>query len=173
MDEENEQNEDPKNDIKGLREAADRGREAAKERDAAKRELAFMRAGIDLDEGGKMVKLWANAYEGELTKEAIRAAALEDGLLKAEGDSSAKEEKPPVTREEQHAEQIRQSLATGNHPGNSEELHPVENALRVGEAARRDGADREEAFSYGLNTLLHAAVEGDERVITRGPGRRA
>ena len=57
--------------IKELRDAADRGREAMQERDQLKREMAFMKAGVDTD--SKAGQLLFKAYDGELDTEAIQA----------------------------------------------------------------------------------------------------
>lgn len=61
-------------------------RKAAKERDALQaqlrerdRELAFARAKIDLDD--PRMKYFVKGYDGELTPEAVRAKAEEDGFL--------------------------------------------------------------------------------------------
>ena len=58
------------------------------ERDAAKRELAMVRAGIDLD--SPTGRLFVKAYDGEASTEAIRSAAAEYGLIQA--DASSEEE---------------------------------------------------------------------------------
>lgn len=58
--------------------------DAAKDRaeaDAAKRELAFLRAGIDLD--SPQGKLFAKAYDGDPTADAVKAQAQEFGLIDA------------------------------------------------------------------------------------------
>lgn len=57
-------------DLKELREAAKRGREAKAEAEAAKRELAFVRAGVDLDT--PQGAMFAKAYDGELDHTAIK-----------------------------------------------------------------------------------------------------
>lgn len=53
--------------------------EARREADAAKRELALIRAGVDLD--SPQGKLFAKAYDGDPTVEAIRKSAEEYGML--------------------------------------------------------------------------------------------
>lgn len=58
---------------------------------AAKRELAFVRAGIDLD--SPTGKLAARAYDGDPTIEAVRAFAQEYGVL------------PPSTQDEEELDQ--------------------------------------------------------------------
>ena len=53
--------------------------EAKAEANAAKRELALMKAGINLD--SPTGKLFVKAYDGEISVEAIKAAAGEYGLI--------------------------------------------------------------------------------------------
>ncbi len=55
---------------------------AAERADAAERELAFMRAGIDV-EANPMAAYFVKGYDGEVTADAIRAKAQEVGLLQA------------------------------------------------------------------------------------------
>ena len=57
--------------IKELRDAADRGKKASQELDAMKREMAFLKAGVDTDT--KVGQLLYKAYEGDLETDAIRA----------------------------------------------------------------------------------------------------
>ena len=66
---------DAKEGKRAYREAEIAKQEATK----AKRELALMKAGIDLESGTG--KLFAKAYDGEATPEAIKAAAQEFGLV--------------------------------------------------------------------------------------------
>jgi len=54
---------------------------AEAEASAAKRELAFLRAGIDLD--SPQGKLFAKAYDGDPTADAVKSAAQEYGLIDA------------------------------------------------------------------------------------------
>lgn len=59
-------------DIKNLRRAAEEGKKA-------KREVAFLRAGIDPDD--KRMAYFVKGYDGELDSSAIRAAAIEAGFI--------------------------------------------------------------------------------------------
>jgi len=72
--------------VRKLEQDAKEGKRAKKEADEAKleaqnakRELALMKAGIDLD--SPTGKLFVKAYDGEITVEAIKAAAGEYGLI--------------------------------------------------------------------------------------------
>lgn len=60
------------------------------EAQAAKRELALLKAGIDTESG--QGKLFAKAYDGELTVEAIKAQAEEYGLIATSQTNEVKEE---------------------------------------------------------------------------------
>ena len=72
--------------VRKLEQDAKEGKRAKKEADEAKleaqnakRELALMKAGIDLE--SPTGKLFVKAYDGEITVEAIKAAAGEYGLI--------------------------------------------------------------------------------------------
>lgn len=62
-------------DIKNLRRAAEEGKKA-------KREVAFLRAGIDPDD--KRMSYFVKGYDGELDATAIRAAAVDAGFIQTE-----------------------------------------------------------------------------------------
>lgn len=64
---------------KQLREAAKRGRDAEARADAAERELAFARAGVDLNDA--KAGYFIRGYDGELDPSKIREAAERDGFL--------------------------------------------------------------------------------------------
>lgn len=66
-------------DAKAGREAVAAAEAAKAEAQAAKRELTMMQLGIDPNAGPG--KLFAKAYDGELTADAMRAAAEEFGVL--------------------------------------------------------------------------------------------
>lgn len=62
----------------------------AKEAEAAQRELAFVKAGVNPDSAA--AKYFVKGYDGELTPEAIRAAAEEANLVSSEKKESAGEQ---------------------------------------------------------------------------------
>lgn len=64
---------------RGLRRAANKSKKLEQELLAAKRELAFAKAGIN-PEDPKM-RYFVKGYDGELSAEAVRQAALEAGFL--------------------------------------------------------------------------------------------
>lgn len=78
------QQEAPSRDRKWVRDLEKRAKEADRvkaEAESAKRELAFLKAGIDVDT--PQGKLFAKAYDGDPSFEAVKAAAQEYGLLDA------------------------------------------------------------------------------------------
>lgn len=115
--------EDP--DIQQLRKSHKRlpkeraAREAAeKERDDAKRELLLLKAGIDVSTGTG--KLFAKAYDGDLTVEAMQAAAAEYGLAEAPVQGA-----PPEAVQAQRA--IQQGATTPSaNPGPSSQITPAD-----------------------------------------------
>jgi hypothetical protein len=62
----------------------------AKEAEAAQRELAFVKAGVDPDSAA--AKYFVKGYDGELTPEAIRAAAEEANLVSSEKKEASGEQ---------------------------------------------------------------------------------
>ena len=62
-----------------LRKAARRGAKAQKELEMLRKELAFYKAGISMDD--PKMRYFVKGYDGEMTAEAIRAAALEAGFI--------------------------------------------------------------------------------------------
>lgn len=66
-------------DIKSLRRAASGKKKLEEELATARRELAFIKAGINPDD--PKMRYFVKGYEGELTSDAVRAAAIEAGFL--------------------------------------------------------------------------------------------
>lgn len=65
--------------VRDLEKRAKGAEQAKAEADAAKRELAFLKAGIDTDT--PQGKLFQKAYDGEFSVDAVRKAAEEYGVL--------------------------------------------------------------------------------------------
>ena len=70
-------------DIKSLRRAASSKKKLEQELNEVKRELAFAKAGLSMDD--PKLKYFVRGYDGEMTAEAIRQAALEAGFLASQG----------------------------------------------------------------------------------------
>ena len=69
---------------------------ARSEADAAKRELALLKSGIDVN--SPTGKLFAKSYEGELTAEAIKAEAEQYGLIPTSQTSEVKDDLSAIDR---------------------------------------------------------------------------
>lgn len=67
---------------KGLRKAANRAKQLERELNDLKRRLAFTEAGIPLND--PKMNYFVKGYEGEMSAEAIRQAALEAGFLQTQ-----------------------------------------------------------------------------------------
>lgn len=82
--------------------------EAAAERDAALKDLAFIKAGIPEAGPGALLR---KAYDGEMNAEAIRKAAEEYGIL-VEGNASSATD--PILNELERHRSIAGATGTGN-----------------------------------------------------------
>jgi ribosomal protein L12E/L44/L45/RPP1/RPP2 len=77
--------------MKQLEKELQQSKQALTEAEAIKRENAFMKAGIPMDD--PMAKYFVKGYDGEITPEAIRSAAEEAQLIaKAAENAQAKSE---------------------------------------------------------------------------------
>ncbi len=114
--------------IRSMERDAKQARKATEENQRLLRELAFVKAGIDPDD--PKLKYFVKGYEGEITAEAIRAAAEADGFLTAmttNNDATAQDRlsnasagathsAPPTTPdgiEAQQIEELREADRTG------------------------------------------------------------
>lgn len=109
-----------------MRELEDRNKalEAqAKEAEAAKRELAFVKAGVDPDAAG--AKWFVKGYDGEFTAEAIRAAAEEASLI------------PSQKKEVAAEQQAWNRVAQASRAGEASDV-PVDYSQRINSAKSAD-----------------------------------
>ena len=72
-------------DIKSLRRAASGKKKLEQELEELRRELAFAKAGLPMDD--PKLKYFVKGYDGEMTAEAIREAALDAGFLASQQGS--------------------------------------------------------------------------------------
>lgn len=115
------------NDIKSLRRAANSKKQLEKELADARRELAFAKAGISLDD--PKMKYFIKGYDGELSAAAVRQAALEGGFLD-------QQQQPDPVQEQVSAAQSRvmQASAGAILEDNTEQaaLSRLQNAMEEG-----------------------------------------
>ena len=163
-------------EVSRLRELAEEGARTKAQLEQVLRERAFERAGIDIESGPG--KLLFTAHQGEITTEAIKAAAEEYGVP-VKGATP-----PPPAGEGQGGEGAtggagegeqtgsgeREALANGAPADSNEKPNPYAEAHKQAEAVRARGGTAEEEASVYLQTLAAAAQSGDPRVIVReGP----
>ena len=91
---------------KGLRRAANKSKKLEQELLAAKRELAFARAGIDPDD--PRMRYFVKGYDGELSAGAVKQAAIEAGFVTA-----PQEGQDPALQQASQAQQRVMSAAAG------------------------------------------------------------
>jgi hypothetical protein len=155
------ENEDDQQDnLKGLRKAADEGKQHAAENSQLKRELLFAKAGIDTDTKlGRMLML---TFEGE-SIEALRAEAEEIGLIKQPGSEAPTGPNQADIEQQQH----RRNISAGQPSGgvDNESPHPLDNALRAFHDDVKGGAPSNDAALAAIDRVLVAAASGDKRVI--------
>ena len=149
--------------IKELRDAADRGREAIQERDQLKREMAFMKAGVDTD--SKAGQLLFKAYDGELETESIQAEWQE--LVPTPVPVVEPEPTQDIVNETdtQVAEQ-RQALAEDSVSVETSTQSPYEQGFQEFKTAYDAGRSKEDSAAKFVHTILEAASQGDERVVS-------
>ena len=101
-------------------------REKAAEAEKLQRELAFSKAGIPMD--SPMSKYFVKGYDGEMTAQAVRQAAIEAGFLQTAADAS-------VPREVAQAQDRVVNAAIGGayeNDGESAALARMEQAMQEG-----------------------------------------
>lgn len=128
------------------------------------KELAFLKAGIDT--AAPTAQLLLRAYDGELTPEAVKAAAEPYGLVAASTS--------PVTAGELDQTGVRSALQHSGTvaPGQEPEVHPIIAAAKDARAVLDRGGSHEDAVAAHINRVSRAAMEGDKRVLSSsvGPG---
>ena len=149
--------------IKELRDAADRGREAIQERDQLKREMAFLKAGVDTD--SKAGQLLFKAYDGELETESIQAEWQE--LVPTPSPVVEPEQaQETVSEADTRVADQRQALAEDSVSVEASTQSPYEQGFQEFKKAYDAGTPKEDSAARFVHTVLEAAGQGDERVLS-------
>ena len=148
--------------IKELRDAADRGKKATQELDAMKREMAFLKAGVDTDT--KAGQLLYKAYDGDLETAAIQAEWSE--LVPAAAAPPPEPETVDAT-DTQVAEQ-RRDLAGDSVPPENQTESPYDAGHREFRTMMDEGRPKEDSAARFVHTVLEAAggADPDQRVLS-------
>lgn len=156
--------------IQELRDAADRGREAAREAEELRRENAMLRAGVPTDT--PLGAMFARAYDGKLDVDAVKAAWAEVAPVEAPPAQEQSEEQPPVEEDRQVEQTEQRRILTTGGAGETAGQTPPADPIQTGFGAFREelaeGKSREEASAAVFGSILSAAAQGDERVIFSG-----
>ena len=144
-----------------LREAANRAKQHKAEAEAAKRELAFVKAGIDTD--SKLGKLLLASYDGELTVDAIKEYTSDlpgftGTTTDGDGDGETLEDGETNSTGE------RNSLAGDAQGDIQQNPDPREEARKTANQLIQDGGSVEDARATQFAMIVDAAIKGDERV---------
>ena len=156
-------NQDPSG-IKELRDAAERGRKASQELDQMKREMAFLKAGVDTD--SKAGQLLFKAYDGELDTDLLRTEAEELGILKDVQPVSQSE--PDSTEADVQVAQQRRDLAADSIAPDTQTESPYDAGHRQFQEMIADGRPKDDSAARFVHTVLEAAggANPDPRVIS-------
>jgi hypothetical protein len=146
-----------------LREAAKLGKVATARTSELEREIAMLRAGVDTE--SPVGKLFVKAYDGELTTEAVAAAATAVGAIK---NVEAPAADPELTPEQQAIDDTRDRL-NGNRSGDlalddGEGPDPLKHALETFQIEKLS-IGTENAQHHALASVIQAAARGDKRAI--------
>lgn len=149
--------------IKELRDAADRGRKASQELEEMKREMAFLKAGVDTE--SKAGQLLFKAYDGELDPDLLRVEAEELGILK--GAKPEPEPEPEVTEADAQVAQQRRDLVSDQVPPDTQTESPYDVGHKQFKELVDAGRPVDDAAAQFVSTVIEAAASGDERVLSR------
>ena len=147
--------------IKELRDAADRGKKASQELDAMKREMAFLKAGVDTDT--KAGQLLYKAYDGDLETEASQAEWSE--LVPV---AAAPPPTETVDATDTQVSQQRQDLAGDSVPPGTQTESPYDAGHREFRTMMDAGRPKEDSAARFIHTVLEAAGgdKPDPRVVS-------
>ena len=145
--------------IKDLREAAERGKKATQELDDMRREMAFLKAGVNTDT--KAGQLLYKAYDGELETDLLRAEAEELGILR---DAPVSE----VADVDRQATQERRALADSAVPPENQTESPYDAGHREFKEMMDAGRPKDDSAARFIHTVLEAAGgdNPDQRVLS-------
>ena len=137
--------EDDSTDIRGLRRAANQAKKLKAEMAQIRRELAFAKAGLPLDD--PKMNYFIRGYDGEMEPDVIRETAMQAGFLISQGSS----QEPQTNQGFQQSQQRVMSASAGAMSEDNSEAA----AMSRMEAAMQEGgleAMLDVARQYGIPT---------------------
>jgi len=152
-------------DVSELRKAAAGGAAAKAEAALVRKELAFVKAGINTDT--KPAQALIASYDGELTAEAIRSEAKEWSLLDPDPDPATDQQKDPAVEENEAAAQAqvtRETLSAGAAaPNTPPDVGGVDAAFKQFLEDKESGISQVEATNRAYGAVIKAAAQGDKQ----------
>jgi hypothetical protein len=141
---------DDSNSIQSLRKAANAAKKLKAENVRIKRELAFAKAGIPLNDA--KMNYFVKGYEGELEPDAIREAAVEAGFLVAQDAPQEQTGDPGV----EVAAQAQQRVMAASAGATAEDITEAAAISRMESAMQEGGIEAmlDVARQYGIPTSL-------------------
>lgn len=131
---------------RGLRRAANKAKKLESELNELRRELAFARAGISMDD--PKMKYFIRGYDGELSGEAIREAAEEAGFLNLQQGM----EQPEPSQQDAPEAAAQQRVMRASVGAATEDISEDAAIARMEEAMQEGGIEAllEVAQQYGI-----------------------
>jgi hypothetical protein len=150
---------------KGLRRAAEAGRKAQAEAAQLKREVAMLRAGVDLE--SPLGNLFAKGYDGELEAAKVKEAwtAVAPSATPAPEPETPKTPDPEFSVDETKSTDLRAALANGSPADEMPDEDPRVAAKRAATQHVMDGGTQEESLALVFDHIYAAGLAGDKRVI--------
>jgi hypothetical protein len=141
---------DDSNSIQNLRKAANAAKKLKAENVRIKRELAFAKAGIPLNDA--KMNYFVKGYEGELEPDAIREAAIEAGFLVAQDAPQEQASDQGV----EVAAQAQQRVMAASAGATAEDITEAAAISRMESAMQEGGIEAmlDVARQYGIPTSL-------------------
>lgn len=154
---------DQTEDVSALRKAAEGGAKARAEAELAKKELAFVKAGINTDT--KPARALLESYSGELTPDAIKAEAADWGLIQAAATPEPTPDPTPDYSDDAALQSMRDGLSGSPAPIDSTPKSAIDIAGEQYTADRNEGRAAQDAINRAYGTFLKEAAAGNKSAI--------
>lgn len=152
----NVESDDAPEHIKKLRAEAEQAKTLQKELEAKERQIAFLQAGVDTS--SKLGQMLMKTYDGEMTPEAIKAEAVEIGLVDATEQVVIEE----VSDEQAQYQQARNNLANGATARFEPDTPSAQDqAFDEYNNARREGLSTADAQDLAFASFISNAANGN------------
>lgn len=138
------------NDIRSLRKAANASKKLRAELDALKREIAFAKAGIPMDD--PKMNYFVKGYDGELDPAAIRETAMQAGFIAPPQQAPD----PAVKAQQQQAHMAQQRVMAASAGAVAEDISESAALGRMEAAMNEGGIDAlmDVVRQYGIPTSI-------------------